>query len=316
LCKTYVVPEREAGLLATIRSLVRRKTREVKAVDSIAFDIEPGEIVGFLGPNGAGKTTTLKMLSGLLYPSGGAAIVCGHVPSRREKAYLSQIALVMGNRNQLQWDIPAMDSFELNRTIYRIPVDQFKRARDEFIELMEVQALVQKPVRNLSLGERMKMEIIGSLLHQPQVLFLDEPTIGLDVTMQRRIRTFIAEYNQRYGATVMLTSHYMADVEALCKRVIVIHHGKILFDGSLSGLIERFAAYKTIIVVPEDPAVDLSMYGEVVEHDSTRITLRVPKSETSRVTSRLLANLPVVDLTIAETPIDAIIEQVFAQEAV
>ncbi len=316
LRKTYVVPERDAGLKAAIRSLVRRTSREVKAVDNISFDVAPGEVVGFLGPNGAGKTTTLKMLSGLLYPTDGAISVLGHVPSRREKNFLRQITLVMGQRNQLQWDIPAIDSFELNRAIYRIPEAEFKRTRDDFIELLDLQGLVNKPVRNLSLGERMKMEIAGALLHRPKVLFLDEPTIGLDVTMQRRIRKFIAEYNHRYSATVLLTSHYMADVEALCRRVIVIHHGQLLFDGELSALARRFAAYKTIEVTLADASADLGVYGEVVEKDAGKVKLRVPKAETSRITARLLADVEVTDLSVEDPPIEDVIETVFAQEAV
>jgi ABC-2 type transport system ATP-binding protein len=316
LRKHYSVPERDAGLRAALKSLVRRRSREVKAVDGISFDVPLGEVVGFLGPNGAGKTTTLKMLSGLLYPTSGDVSVMGYIPERREKPFLSQIALIMGNRNQLVWDIPAMDSFELNRAIYRIPHDEFRQTRDELIELLELGDLVQKPVRNLSLGERMKMEIVGSLLHRPKVLFLDEPTIGLDVTMQKRIRTFIAEYNQRYGATVLLTSHYMADVEALCRRVIVIHHGNILFDGDLSGLGGQFAAYKTIGVTLENGQVDLSAYGEVMAQEADKVTLRVPKAETSRVTARLLSEHPVTDLTIEDPPIEDVIERVFAQEKV
>ncbi len=204
LTKVFRVPEREAGLRAATASLFRRKTRDVRAVDAVSFEIEPGEVVGFLGPNGAGKTTTLKMLSGLLYSSSGEATVLGHVPSKRERDYLRRMTLVMGNRNQLQWDLPALDSFELNRAIYRIPRPEFLQLRDELIELLDVDDLVRKPVRQLSLGERMKVEIVGSLLHRPQVLFLDEPTIGLDVTMQKRIRSFVAEYNRRYDATVLL----------------------------------------------------------------------------------------------------------------
>jgi viologen exporter family transport system ATP-binding protein len=314
LTKIFKVPEREAGLGAAMKSLVRRKTREVRAVDMISFDIEAGEVVGFLGPNGAGKTTTLKMLSGLLYPTGGEARVLGHVPSRREREYLRRMTLVMGNRNQLQWDIPALDSFELNRAIYRLRREDYVAMRDELIELLQVDDLVRKPVRNLSLGERMKVEIVGSLLHRPQVLFLDEPTIGLDVTMQKRIRTFVAEYNLRHGATVLLTSHYMADVEALCKRVIVIHHGRILFDGALASLGEEFAAYKTIGVVLENGAAELDSYGEVVHREEGRVTIRVPKAETSRVAARLLAEHEVLDLTIEEPPIEDVIEMVFAQE--
>ncbi len=315
LNKTFLVPEREGGLRAAITSLVRRKHREVRAVDEITFEIAPGEVVGFLGPNGAGKTTTLKMLSGLLYPTSGEARVLGHVPSKRERDFLRRITLVMGNRNQLQWDLPALDSFELNRAVYRIPRGtDFTSRRDELIELLDVGDLVRKPVRNLSLGERMKVEIVGSLLHLPQVLFLDEPTIGLDVTMQKRIRGFIAEYNRRYGATVLLTSHYMADVEALCRRVIVIHHGSILFDGELARLGDDLAAWKTIDVELEDGEADLSAYGDVVESEAGRVKLRVPRAEVARVTARLLAERDVADLTVEDPPIEDVIELVFAQE--
>jgi len=314
LCKTYFVPEREAGLWSSFKSLVRRKTRAVRAVDSITFDIAPGEVVGFLGPNGAGKTTTLKMLSGLLYPTSGTLNVRGYSPSQREKEFLRQITLIMGNRNQLQWDLPALDSFELNRAIYHIPEAEFRSTRDEFIDLLDLQTLVHKPVRNLSLGERMKVEIAGSLLHRPRLLFLDEPTIGLDVTMQRRIRTFIAEYNLRFGSTVLLTSHYMADVQALCRRVIVIHHGHILFDGTLTHLAERFASYKTINVTLEDSSLDLSIYGKVIEREGDTIKLRVPKVEAPSVTSRLLSECSIIDLTIEDPPIEDIIERVFTQE--
>ena len=314
LLKVFDVPEREQGLVAATKSLVRRKTREVRAVDEIAFEIQAGEVVGFLGPNGAGKTTTLKMLSGLLYPSGGEALVLGLIPSKRQREFLSRITLVMGNRNQLQWDLPALDSFELNRAIYRIPRDDFASTRDELIELLEIGDLVRKPIRQLSLGERMKAEIVGALLHRPQVLFLDEPTIGLDVTMQKRIRTFVADYNARYGATVLLTSHYMADVEALCKRVVVIHHGRILYDGALAELANQFAAYKTIGVALENGDADLSRYGEVIHRDGDWITLRVPKAETSVITSRLLAEEQVLDLNVEDPPIEDVIELVFAQE--
>jgi ABC-2 type transport system ATP-binding protein len=314
LTKVFRVPEREAGLRAAARSLIRRRWRDVRAVDSISFEIEAGEVVGFLGPNGAGKTTTLKMLSGLLYPTGGDPRVLGYTPSRRERDFLRQITLVMGNRNQLQWDLPALDSFELNRAIYRVPHEQFRAMRDELVELLEVGDLVRKPVRNLSLGERMKVEIVGALLHQPRVLFLDEPTIGLDVTMQKRIRQFIAEYNRRHGATVLLTSHYMADVEALCKRVIVIHHGRILYDGALASLADEFAAYKTIGVVLENGSAPLDHYGEILHREDDRVTLRVPKNETPRVAARLLAEQEVLDLTIEEPPIEDVIELVFAQQ--
>jgi ABC-2 type transport system ATP-binding protein len=314
LRKVYVVSEREAGAIAALQSLVHRRTTEVPAVDGISFDLSPGEIVGFLGPNGAGKTTTLKMLSGLLYPTAGDATVLGYVPSKRDKAFLRQITLVMGQRNQLVWDIPPMDSFELNRAIYRIPSADYRSTLDELTELLDLAPLLRKPVRNLSLGERMKCEIAAALLHRPLVVFLDEPTIGLDVTMQRRIRAFIAEYNRRFGATVLLTSHYMADVEALCRRVIVIHHGKLLFDGDLSSLVQQFTAHKTIVVRLEDCSSDLSAYGEVVSCDEGLYTLRVPKAETAHVTERLLADLPVIDLLVEDSPIEEVIERVFAQE--
>jgi ABC-2 type transport system ATP-binding protein len=314
LQKIFEVPEREAGLKAAMVSLFKRKKRQVHAVDGISFSIQPGEIVGFLGPNGAGKTTTLKMLSGLLYPTGGELSVLGYLPQKRDKGFLKQITLVMGQRNQLVWDIPAIDSFDLNRAIYNVPRQQYLQTRDELIELMRLEDIVNKPVRNLSLGERMKVEIVASLLHLPRVLFLDEPTIGLDVTMQRRIRRFIQEYNQRYNATVLLTSHYMADVQALCKRVIVIHHGKILYDGKLSGLVERFSAQKTLVVTMSENDADLNGYGEVISSEPNRVTLRVSKSEAPHVTSRLLADLPVTDLTVEDPPIEEVIERVFAAE--
>ncbi|HEY5984585.1 MAG TPA: ATP-binding cassette domain-containing protein [Anaerolineales bacterium] len=314
LTKVYEVTERESGLMASVRSLVHRSREEVRAVDSISFDLDAGEVVGFLGPNGAGKTTTLKMLSGLLYPTAGEVSVLGYTPSRRLNTFLRQITLVMGQRNQLVWDIPALDSFELNRAIYRIPAADYRHALDELTELLELAPLLRKPVRNLSLGERMKCEIAAALLHRPRVVFLDEPTIGLDVTMQRRIRDFIAEYNRRFGATVLLTSHYMADVEALCKRVVVIHHGRLLFDGDLSVLVQKFTSHKTIVVQLDQPGADLGRYGELVSSDEGRYTLRVPKAETARITERMLADLSVVDLLVEDSPIEEVIERVFAQE--
>ena len=314
LRKTYKVAERAPGVRAALKSLVRRTVQEVPAVDGISFDLAPGEIVGFLGPNGAGKTTTLKMLSGLLYPTSGEVTVLGRIPSMREKEFLRQITLVMGQRNQLVWDIPAADSFELNRVIYRIPSKDYHQTLDELVALLDLEPLLRKPVRNLSLGERMKCEVAAALLHKPRMVFLDEPTIGLDVTMQRRIRAFIAEYNRRYGATVLLTSHYMADVEALCRRVVVIHHGRLLFDGELSALLERFTAHKTIIVRLEDCQTDLRAYGEVLSCEDGVATLRVPKTRTARVTERLLADLQVIDLTVEDPPIEEVIDLVFSQE--
>jgi ABC-2 type transport system ATP-binding protein len=315
LRKVFKVPERDAGLAAAVRSLVNRKYRYVPAVDGISFTIEPGEVVGFLGPNGAGKTTTLKMLSGLLHPTDGTLRVLGHVPQRRERDYLRRIALVMGNRNQLQWDIPAADSFELNRAIYRLPWPDYRRTRDELVELLDLGELIRKPVRNLSLGERMRVELAASLLHRPELLFLDEPTLGLDVSMQKRLRAFIAAYNRRFGASVLLTSHYMADVEALCQRVIIIHHGRIRYDGPLTALAARFAAYKELRVVLGEPA-ELSRYGEVVDRDDDQVTLRVPRERTPEVTARLLAEHTVLDLTVEDPPIEDVIDLVFAQGGV
>ena len=321
LGKTYVVPEREGGVKAALTSLVHRRTRQVRAVTGVSFTVDRGEVVGFLGPNGAGKTTTLKMLAGLLHPTTGTASVLGHTPWLRDRAYLSRMALVMGNRNQLQWDIPVLDSYRLYQAIFRIgPVD-FTRRLDELTELLELGDLLRKPVRNLSLGERMKCEIAGSLLHYPAVLFLDEPTIGLDVAMQRRIRSFVAEYNQRTGACVMLTSHYMADVEALCRRVVVIHRGSLLFDGELSALVDRFAAHKVITVALEegstvsDAELAALVGGTVTGRTPTSVTVQVPRAHTPTAAGQLLARLPLVDLTIEDPPIEGVIEDVFASPA-
>ncbi|MCB8945105.1 MAG: ATP-binding cassette domain-containing protein [Ardenticatenaceae bacterium] len=319
LQKTYTIHERDAGVRAAVRSLVRRKTRDIHAVDGISFHVHPGEMVGFLGPNGAGKTTTLKMLTGLLHPTSGQAAVLGFTPWQRQKAFLGQMTLVMGQRNQLVWDIPAADSFELNRVIYHIPEALYKETLAELVDLLDLGPLIHKPVRNLSLGERMKCEIAVALLHRPKVLFLDEPTLGLDVTAQRRIRQFVAEYNQRHNATVLLTSHYMADVEALCERVIVIHNGRLLFDGALAELVARFSPHKTIVVDLQPGATEgqgaaaLAPFGDVIAYSPGQVVLRVPKGETAVVTSRLLNALPINDLTIQDPPIEDVIEQVFAQ---
>jgi ABC-2 type transport system ATP-binding protein len=313
LRKIYRVHEREAGAGASVRSLIKRKYKEVHAVEGVTFSLEAGEVVGFLGPNGAGKTTTLKMLAGLLHPSSGEARVLGRIPWRREREFLRNISLVMGNRNQLVWDIPAMDSYLVNQAIYQIPEKQFRETVDEMIELLDLAALMKKPVRSLSLGERMKCELAAALLHRPQVLFLDEPTLGVDVTMQGRIRQFIAQYNQKYGATVLLTSHYMADVTALCKRVIVIHQGNLLYDGALDRLSGLIAPFKLVRldVETEEAAAKVEQYGEVTNREQTKVTVRLPRAETSTVVARLLSELPVVDLTVEDPPIEEVIEQVF-----
>ncbi|MGI8486871.1 MAG: ABC transporter ATP-binding protein [Thermomicrobiales bacterium] len=322
LRKTYIVPERESGLGAAVKSLFHRTTREVTAVQGISFDIQPGEIVGFLGPNGAGKTTTLKMLSGLLFPTSGTVSVLGFTPSERDRAYLQQMALIMGQRNQLAWDIPVIDSYQFNKAIFQIPEADYQHRVNELIELLEIQELVKKPVRNLSLGERMKCEIAESLLHQPMVLFLDEPTIGLDVAMQRRIRSFVSEYNRRTNASIMLTSHYMADVEALCERVIVIHHGTLLYDGGLPGLIDRFSPHKTIgiefeegVSFPSDriPGI-LAAGGEIVSQSDHGMIVRASKADTPGVTGHLLASIPIADLSVEDPPIEEVIERVFSSQ--
>jgi len=311
--KSYEVPVREAGIGAALKSLVNRKTRKVEAVRPINFDIGEGEIVGFLGPNGAGKTTTIKMLAGLLHPSGGELSVIGYTPFERKPDFLRKITLVMGQRNQLMWDIPVIDSFERNRVIYEVSKSRYQETLARLTDMLELEELLQKPVRNLSLGERMKCEIAVALLHEPRVLFLDEPTIGLDVSMQRKLRSFIQDYNQQTGATVLLTSHYMADVEALCKRVIVIHHGSILFDGALAELVERFTAYKTISVKLSTPTQALESYGEIIERSDDAATFRVTKTQAPSITARLLQDLDIADLSVEDPPIEEVIDQVFAQ---
>jgi viologen exporter family transport system ATP-binding protein len=319
LRKTFRVTEREEGLAATLRSFVKRQRKDVNAVAGITFRIDPGEVVGFLGPNGAGKTTTLKMLSGLLHPTAGEARVLEYVPWRRENAYLKSMTLLMGNRTQLVWDIPAADSFRVLQEIYRIPEEQFRVTVDELTELLELQELVHKPVRNLSLGERMKVEFAAGLIHSPSVAFLDEPTIGLDVSMQVRIRRFVAEYNRRTGATILLTSHYMDDVVALCKRVIVIHRGRLLYDGPLADLAERMAPYKVITATLHDgsaSSTDLDAYGTVVSREEGRVTMRVDRQVAPERTARLVNDLGsrLADISVEDPPIEEVIDRVFTSE--
>ena len=314
LSKTYKVPEREGGFGAAVRSFFKRKYKEVKAVQEVNFTIERGEIVGFLGPNGAGKTTTLKMLSGLLHPTNGKANVLGFTPWELKQEYLRSITLVMGQRNRLSWDIPAADSFLLNQAIYRLSDDEYKKTYKELDELLELGPLMKKPVRNLSLGERMKCEIAAGLLHRPKVLFLDEPTIGLDITGQVRIREFLREYNKRTGATILLTSHYMADVTALCERIIIIHHGQLKYDGGITNLSKKIAPFKLIgVMLAESNSHDLSKYGTSVqnEEDWEKRYIQVKAEDVTRITSRLLADLPIHDITIADPPIEDVIEQAF-----
>jgi ABC-2 type transport system ATP-binding protein len=317
LAKTFKVPEREGGLKAALRSVFRRKFKSVHAVDRVSFNVDQGEIVGFLGPNGAGKTTTLKMLSGLLHPTSGDVRVMGHVPWKRESAYLQRISMLMGQRSQMQWDLPAIDSFLVHGAVYDIPKPQYEATLKELVDLLELEPILKKQVRTLSLGERMKCELCVSLLHRPAILFLDEPTIGVDITMQARIREFIANYNRKFGATIILTSHYMADVTALCRRIIVIHHGRLLFDGQLDALSEKLAPFK-VIRIDFDRALDgydFAAIGEVIERDDRKVGLRVPKSKAAAVAERLLRELPVLDLTIEDPPIEDVISKAFAAEA-
>jgi len=317
LSKHYRVHKRPPGLRAALQSLVKRHWETVRAVDGITFSVAPGERVGFLGPNGAGKTTTLKILSGLLHPTAGAVAVAGHEPRRRDPAFLKSITLVMGQKQQLLWDLPPAETFALNRAIYDIPHAQFAETVSELSRLLELGDLTQKPTRQLSLGERMKCELAAALLHRPRVLFLDEPTIGLDVGMQATVRAFIRAYNERFGATVILTSHYMEDVVALCPRVVVIDKGRLIYDGDLRALSHQLRPDKRIVVRfgdggPADGA-DLSRFGTVVASDRSGATLQVKADAVAGAVSRLLGALPVADLTVEDPPLEEVMKELFAR---
>ncbi len=315
LRKHYKVHKRPPGLKAAFRSLFHRNYTAVKAVDGISFEIKPGERVGFLGPNGAGKTTTLKVLSGLLHPSEGEVEVDGHVPRHREAAFLKKIMLVMGQKQQLLWDLPPAETFELNRAIYDVPRERFKKTLADLVALLDLGELIDKPTRQLSLGERMKCELAAALIHQPQVLFLDEPTIGLDVSMQATMRTFIKDYNERYGATLILTSHYMDDVAALCPRVIVIDKGVLTYDGGLEALVQRVRPEKRVALRLERPveASSLTSLGRVVSHEPGSVVLQVPQEEVSSTIGRALASLPVRDLTVENAPLEEVMSELFSE---
>ncbi len=315
LKKYYQVHKKEPGLMGSLRSLVARKYETVKAVDDISFDIAEGELIGFIGPNGAGKTTTLKCLSGLLYPTSGEVKVMDYTPFERKNPFLKQIALVMGQKNQLWWDLPAVETFLLNKEIYEIEDGQYKTTLGEFVELLDVEKLLKVQVRKLSLGERMKMELIAALIHSPRVLFLDEPTIGLDVVMQKKMRDFIAAYNQLHKSTILLTSHYMEDVRQLAKRVIIIDHGKILYDGKLDSLVKKFAKHKVLSVVLDEYVAPekLSEIGELVTYDFPKAVIRVPRSASNVAAADLLQKFPVDDLNIEEPDIEDIIRDVFTK---
>ncbi|MCP5097328.1 MAG: ATP-binding cassette domain-containing protein [Chloroflexi bacterium] len=322
LSKTYRVPQRESGLRASLKSILRKEYVDVTAVHNISFSINAGEMVGFIGANGAGKTTTLKMLAGLLHPTAGIAEVAGFVPWQRSPDYLRRISMVLGNKSQMMWDIPPLDTFRVLGEIYNVPAATLNQTINELSDLLDMADLLKKPVRNLSLGERMKCELVASLLYKPSVLFLDEPTLGLDVSMQRRLRQFIADYNRRTGATVILTSHYMADVAALCERIILIHQGKLLYDGSLPDLSSELAPFKLIrLSLDHDNGVDelqemLSVETAVIAQNNGQLTLRVPRQETPAIAAQLLSSLPIVDLSIEDPPLEAVIDQIYQEGAV
>ncbi len=313
LSKVYPVAIKQPGIKGTISHFFRRKYREIQAVNNVSFEIAPGEVVGFLGANGAGKTTTLKMLTGLIHPSSGNVRVANNIPFHRKEAFLQQITLVMGQKQQLLWDLPALDSLKINAAVYNISDQEFHRRVGELTEMLSLAGKLTQPVRKMSLGERMKAELLAALLHRPQVLFLDEPTLGLDVNAQVNVRDFLREYNQRYQATVLLTSHYMADITALCKRVLLIHQGKLMYDGSLDGLLERFAPYRVINVEFAQPVdlVTLETYGEVQVQDGRMVGFMIPQENLTSTVSRILNDLEVVDLTVTEPPVEEVIGKVF-----
>jgi len=313
LSKLYPVAIKEPGLAGTLKHFFKRRYRTVAAVQSVSFEIEPGEVVGFLGPNGAGKTTTLKMLTGLIHPSTGQVQVAGQVPFRREAKFLRQITLVMGQKQQLIWDLPALDSLRINAAVYDISDAELKQRVGELSEMLNLGDKLSSPVRKLSLGERMKAELLAALIHRPQVLFLDEPTLGLDVNAQISVREFLQAYNHRYGATVLLTSHYMADITALCQRVLVIYAGQLIYDGSLDGLLERFSPCReiTMELASEQPLASLQPYGEIKELSGRIVRFIVPQDHLTETITQMLSNFEVLDLTVTDPPIEEVIGQVF-----
>ena len=314
--KYYLTHQKEPGFTGSIKSLFVRKTDTVKAVQDISFSINEGELIGFIGPNGAGKTTTLKSLSGLLYPTSGEINVLGYTPFERKNEFLKQISLVMGQKNQLWWDLPAMDTFLLTKEIYGVPDKQFRTIVNELAGLLDAGELLRIPVKKLSLGQRMKMELITALIHSPKILFLDEPTIGLDVVMQKKIREFLKEYNRKFNATIILTSHYMGDVEELAKRVIIINFGRILYDGSLAELVRKKAPYKTIAVTLQK-AVDprkLEGFGKLKKFEFPQWQITVPIARTNEVAAKILSVLPVDDVTIEDPDLEDVIRAIFDKE--
>jgi ABC-2 type transport system ATP-binding protein len=318
LTKTFRTYKKLPGFSGAVKGLFRRTYEQTSAVKDVSFTVEAGELVGFLGPNGAGKTTTLKMLAGLLYPTGGTAKVLGYVPWERDDGYRRQFALLLGQKNQLWWDLPARESLELNAEIYGIPRPVMERRVDEMTEWLRVRDKLNVSVRELSLGERTKMELIAALLHQPRVLFLDEPTIGLDVVSQKSVREFLREHNEKHKTTVLLTSHYMDDIQELCRRVIIIDHGTIFFDGRLSDVVDRFADSKLVTIQCEGAAncsaQHLGKYGVVVEQTLGTVRLQVKRDRVIPVCKALLDELPVSDIDIQEIPIEEVIRRIFARD--
>jgi ABC-2 type transport system ATP-binding protein len=314
LRKVYRTYEKEEGIIGSLKALFKREYRDVEALRGISFFIEEGEFVGYIGPNGAGKTTTLKILSGILYPTSGEARVLGFIPWERKEKFLKQISFVMGQRQQLWWDLPAMESFLLNKEIYEIPPQLFYKNLEELSSLLSVEHLLKVPLRNLSLGERMKMELIASLLHSPKVLFLDEPTIGLDVIAQKEMRDFLKKYNREHKTTIILTSHYMRDVEELCERVIVLHQGEIYFDGSIEELTRRISDDKLLTITFEDfVPEEIKERFEVLSEDETRITLKVKREEIADISRFFLSNYRVVDIKAEEIPLEELIRTLFLE---
>ena len=311
--KVYRVYQKSEGLGASLRGLFRRNYRDVHAVRGINLTVEQGEFVAFLGPNGAGKTTTLKLLSGVIYPTRGTARVMGYVPWRRENAFRRRFALVMGQKNQLWWDLPAQESFRLHQQIYRIDPTQFDRSRDELTDLLNVRQLLRQPVRELSLGERMKMELIAALLHSPDVLFLDEPTIGLDVVAQHNIQQFLKHYQRERQITILLTSHYMKDVAALCHRAVIISQGQIQYDGSLSGIIDSFSGHKVITLqFADDQSLDgLERFGEVLSIESPRAKVRIDRLQVAKTLAAILSQYSVNDVAVEDPPLEEVIAAAF-----
>jgi len=315
LSKTFRVSQKQPGLIGTLRHFMHRQYRLVEAVKDISFSIEPGEIVGFLGPNGAGKTTAMKMLTGLIHPTGGEVAVAGFTPFARQSDFLRRITLVMGQKQQLIWDLPAMDSLRINAAVYDVPEREAKRRIDELADMLGLGEELYRPVRKLSLGERMKCELVAALLHRPKVLFLDEPTLGLDVNAQTAVRQFLQQYNAEHNAAILLTSHYMADITALCPRVILIHKGALMYDGSLEGIVERFAPFREVKIelAEEVDGVDLSAYGQVESLDGRIARLLVQRDGLTGTVDRILRQINIVDLTITEPPIEDIIGLLFEQ---